>query len=179
MAEITLRRRLAILVALGIIRRRDRANGKRYARKGQGGEIAKAFGFVKDRPQPAAAEGNSPPRRSEANTSTDRRVAAQKPLAVRVGYGGRRQVDLSLPNISQNKSNAPIGVRARTPDSHCGPGVNSRWASPMRRAVLSGWQHQWSFDVSIPARPAPSGNAMSPPIPAKQFFAASTCCAEA
>ena len=45
MAENTLRRHLAILVALGIILRRDSPNGKRYARKGQGGEIAEAFGF--------------------------------------------------------------------------------------------------------------------------------------
>ena len=45
MAEKTLRRHLAILVKLGIILRRDSANGKRYARKGEGGEIAEAFGF--------------------------------------------------------------------------------------------------------------------------------------
>jgi replication initiation protein RepC len=45
MAENTLRRHLAILVALGIIIRRDSANGKRYARKGEGGEITEAFGF--------------------------------------------------------------------------------------------------------------------------------------
>jgi replication initiation protein RepC len=45
MAENTLRRHLAILVALGIILRRDSPNGKRYARKGQGGEIDEAFGF--------------------------------------------------------------------------------------------------------------------------------------
>ncbi len=45
MAEKTLRRHLAMLVALGIIIRRDSANGKRYARKGEGGEIAEAFGF--------------------------------------------------------------------------------------------------------------------------------------
>ncbi len=45
MAEKTLRRHLAILVALGIIIRRDSANGKRYARKGEGGEIKEAFGF--------------------------------------------------------------------------------------------------------------------------------------
>jgi hypothetical protein len=49
----------------------------------------------------------------------------------------------------------------------------------MQRGVLSGWQQQWSFDVSFLARPANRGNALSPPIRAKQFFAASTCCAEA
>ena len=41
----TLRRHLAALVDAGIIVRRDSPNGKRYARKGRNGEVAKAFGF--------------------------------------------------------------------------------------------------------------------------------------
>ena len=41
----TLRRHLAALVELGLIIRRDSPNGKRYARKGEGGEIEEAFGF--------------------------------------------------------------------------------------------------------------------------------------
>jgi replication initiation protein RepC len=41
----TLRRHLAVLVEAGVVIRRDSPNGKRYARKGQGGEIACAFGF--------------------------------------------------------------------------------------------------------------------------------------
>ena len=45
MAETSLRRHLAALVGSGLIIRRDSPNGKRYARKGQGGEIEKAFGF--------------------------------------------------------------------------------------------------------------------------------------
>jgi replication initiation protein RepC len=45
MAETSLRRHLAALVEAGLIIRRDSPNGKRYARKGQGGEIEKAFGF--------------------------------------------------------------------------------------------------------------------------------------
>ena len=45
MAPATLRRHLAALVDGGLIIRRDSPNGKRYARKGQGGEIALAFGF--------------------------------------------------------------------------------------------------------------------------------------
>jgi len=45
MAENTLRRHLATLVETGVIIRRDSPNGKRYARKGQGGEIETAFGF--------------------------------------------------------------------------------------------------------------------------------------
>jgi replication initiation protein RepC len=45
MAESTIRRHLATLVAHGLIIRRDSPNGKRYARRGQGGNIEKAFGF--------------------------------------------------------------------------------------------------------------------------------------
>lgn len=41
----TLRRHLAVLVDAGLLIRRDSPNGKRYARKGQGGEIELAFGF--------------------------------------------------------------------------------------------------------------------------------------
>jgi replication initiation protein RepC len=41
----TLRRQLAALVDAGLIVRRDSPNGKRYARKGRGGEITLAFGF--------------------------------------------------------------------------------------------------------------------------------------
>ncbi|HEY8065232.1 MAG TPA: plasmid replication protein RepC, partial [Methylosinus sp.] len=45
MAAATLRRHLACLVDAGLIIRRDSPNGKRFARKGQGGAIADAFGF--------------------------------------------------------------------------------------------------------------------------------------
>jgi replication initiation protein RepC len=45
MAPATLRRHLAALVDRGLIIRRDSPNGKRFARKGQGGAIAMAFGF--------------------------------------------------------------------------------------------------------------------------------------
>jgi replication initiation protein RepC len=41
----TMRRHLAVLVDAGLIVRRDSPNGKRYARKGRGGEIKRAFGF--------------------------------------------------------------------------------------------------------------------------------------
>lgn len=44
-APTTLRRHLAILVEAGIVIRRDSPNGKRYARRGSGGDIALAFGF--------------------------------------------------------------------------------------------------------------------------------------
>jgi replication initiation protein RepC len=45
MAPATLRRHLACLVEAGLIIRRDSANGKRFARRGQGGAIESAFGF--------------------------------------------------------------------------------------------------------------------------------------
>jgi replication initiation protein RepC len=45
MAPATLRRHLAVLVGCGLVIRRDSPNGKRYARKGQGGTIENAFGF--------------------------------------------------------------------------------------------------------------------------------------
>jgi replication initiation protein RepC len=45
MAPATLRRHLASLVEAGLIIRRDSPNGKRFARRGQGGEIEDAFGF--------------------------------------------------------------------------------------------------------------------------------------
>src|SRR5215472_14951944 len=45
MAPTTLRRQLRALVDTGLIVRRDSPNGKRFARKGRGGEIEMAFGF--------------------------------------------------------------------------------------------------------------------------------------
>lgn len=45
MTPATLRRHLAMLVDAGLIARKDSPNGKRYARRGKGGEIDEAFGF--------------------------------------------------------------------------------------------------------------------------------------
>jgi len=45
MSSATLRRHLANLVICGLIIRRDSPNGKRFARKGQGGAIEQAYGF--------------------------------------------------------------------------------------------------------------------------------------
>jgi len=45
MTPATLRRHLAMLVDAGLIARKDSPNGKRYARRGRGGEIDEAFGF--------------------------------------------------------------------------------------------------------------------------------------
>jgi replication initiation protein RepC len=45
MSSTTLRRHLAVLVDCGLVIRRDSPNGKRFARKGRGGEIEQAYGF--------------------------------------------------------------------------------------------------------------------------------------
>ena len=45
MPESTLRRHIAALVGAGLILRHDSPNGKRFARRGQGGQITRAFGF--------------------------------------------------------------------------------------------------------------------------------------
>lgn len=45
MSATTLRRHIAVLVDCGLVLRRDSPNGKRFARKGRGGEIEQAYGF--------------------------------------------------------------------------------------------------------------------------------------
>ncbi|MAS03719.1 MAG: replication initiation protein RepC [Ahrensia sp.] len=45
MSPATLRRHLARLVDCGLIIRRDSPNGKRFARKGRGGQVEQAYGF--------------------------------------------------------------------------------------------------------------------------------------
>ena len=45
MPATSLRRHLAVLVDCGLIIRRDSPNGKRFARKGRGGQIEQAYGF--------------------------------------------------------------------------------------------------------------------------------------
>lgn len=45
MPESTVRRHLAALVDCGLVIRRDSPNGKRFARRGEGGQVENAFGF--------------------------------------------------------------------------------------------------------------------------------------
>ena len=45
MSPSTLRRHVAALIEAGLLIRRDSPNGKRYARRGEGGQIQQAFGF--------------------------------------------------------------------------------------------------------------------------------------
>jgi replication initiation protein RepC len=65
MAENSLRRHLVTLVSFVLIIRRDSPNGKRYARRGQGGEIEEAFEFDLS-PLAACAEMVSHSREPEA-----------------------------------------------------------------------------------------------------------------
>lgn len=45
MAEQTIRRHLAALIAAGLLVRRDSPNGKRYARRSRAGDLSEAYGF--------------------------------------------------------------------------------------------------------------------------------------
>ncbi len=45
LSEAALRRHLAALVETGLVIRRDSPNGKRYVRRGEGGQVTQAFGF--------------------------------------------------------------------------------------------------------------------------------------
>lgn len=45
MTPATLRRHLSLLIEAGLIFRKDSPNGKRYARRGKGGQISEVFGF--------------------------------------------------------------------------------------------------------------------------------------
>jgi len=72
MAPATLRRHLACLVEAGLILRRDSPNGKRFARRGQDGEIEDAFGFDLT---PLVARAAEIERRAEEARSENRAVA--------------------------------------------------------------------------------------------------------
>ncbi|MGC4944580.1 plasmid replication protein RepC, partial [Kribbella sp. DT2] len=45
LSEAALRRHIAALAEAGLVIRRDSPNGKRYARRGEGGQVTQAFGF--------------------------------------------------------------------------------------------------------------------------------------
>jgi len=87
MAPATLRRNLAALVHAGLILRRDSPNGKRYARKGQGGEIEQAFGFDLTPLVVRAAEFE--------------RLAAEARAATKARYLLREEISLLRRDISQ------------------------------------------------------------------------------
>jgi replication initiation protein RepC len=87
MAPATLRRNLAALVHAGLILRRDSPNGKRYARKGQGGEIEQAFGFDLSPLVARAAEFD--------------RLAAEARAMAKASYLLREEISLLRRDISQ------------------------------------------------------------------------------
>ena len=45
LSDASLRRHLAVLIEAGLVIRRDSPNGKRFARRGEGGQLTHAFGF--------------------------------------------------------------------------------------------------------------------------------------
>ncbi len=81
MAPATLRRHIAMLIDAGLIIRRDSPNGKRFARRGQGGEIEDAFGF----------DLTPADRARQRNRKSRRRSARREPrhgLVARENYAG-------------------------------------------------------------------------------------------
>ena len=97
MAPATLRRHLAWLVEAGLIIRRDSPNGKRFARRGQGGEIESAFGFDLTPLVARAAEIENLAEEVRAENQSDRAAAREDHAAAarhrqddRDRHGGRR-----------------------------------------------------------------------------------------
>lgn len=87
MAPATLRRNLAALVQAGLVIRRDSPNGKRYARKGEGGQIEQAFGFDLSPLVARAAEFE--------------KLAAEARAAAKARYLLREEISLLRRDISQ------------------------------------------------------------------------------
>ncbi|MEK4035919.1 plasmid replication protein RepC [Methylocystis sp. IM2] len=96
MAPATLRRHLASLVEAGLIIRRDSPNGKRFARKGQGGEIEDAYGFdlapllarsaeIEQRAEAARAEARAMALLREKITLARRDIAKMTALGMEEG----------------------------------------------------------------------------------------------
>lgn len=95
--EKTLRRHLAALVEAGLVIRRDSPNGKRYARKGEGGQIVQAFGFdlaplVSRAAELATAAACIEADRRAERVARERLTLARRDLAKLVTYGRERGV---------------------------------------------------------------------------------------
>jgi replication initiation protein RepC len=99
MAPATLRRHLACLVDAGLIIRRDSPNGKRFARRGQGGAIADAFGFdltplvaraaeIENLAEEVRAENRAVARLREKITLTRRDIAKMIATGIEEGLPG-------------------------------------------------------------------------------------------
>ncbi|MGE5368463.1 MAG: plasmid replication protein RepC [Chloroflexota bacterium] len=128
MAPATLRRHLACLVDTGLIIRRDSANGKRFARRGQGGEIADAFGFdltplvaraseIENLAEEVRAENRAIALLRERITLTRRDVAKMIEMAIEEAIPGdwedrHRRYALLSGRYARNLSRAELGALA-------------------------------------------------------------------
>jgi replication initiation protein RepC len=98
MAPATLRRNLAALVQAGLVIRRDSPNGKRYARKGEGGQVEQAFGFDLS---PLAARATE-----------FEKLAGEARAAAKARYLLREEISLLRRDISQT---ILLGLEERLP----------------------------------------------------------------
>jgi hypothetical protein len=173
-------RRLAVLVDASLIVARDSPNDKRCAREGRAGELDTALGFnlspfiTRADEFKAFAEDIRPEERAlklvRERITTPCVFARDAKAGEKPAFPSRTFLKIFFHPHRRSRREPGQSLRAQR---RFALGI----ANAARRAL--GMATQWSFDVSFLARPAPCGNAPSPPSPAKQFFAASTCCAEA
>ena len=136
MAPATLRRHLAVLVDCGLLIRRDSPNGKRYARKGQGGVIETAFGFDLT---PLVARAAEFERLAEAARAERRAylvvregiTLVRRDIAKMIAAGAEEGVRWRLARVSgglsgPRKKNTPDGHQGRTRAVAGRVGVSSR-----------------------------------------------------
>ena len=116
MAETTLRRHLAALVAAGLIIRRDSPNGKRYARRGRGEEPGQAFGFdltplVARAEEFAALEAAIERERRAAALARERVSILRRDIAKMIATGLEEGVLADWPRLNR----AFVALSARLP----------------------------------------------------------------
>src|SRR5512139_2461515 len=128
MAPATLRRHIAMLVEAGLIIRRDSPNGKRFARRGQGGEIEDAFGLdltpliaraseIENLAEEVRAENRAIALLRERITLTRRDVAKMIEMAIEEAIPGdwedrHRRYALLSGRYARNLSRAELGALA-------------------------------------------------------------------
>ena len=100
----TLRRQLAVLVECGLILRRDSPNGKRYARKGRGGEITQAFGFdlgpiVSRADEFEHLAETIRAERRELEAARERITLCRRDIAKMIATGVEENIDADWPSI--------------------------------------------------------------------------------
>jgi replication initiation protein RepC len=127
MAPATLRRHIAMLVDAGLIIRRDSPNGKRFARRGQGGEIEDAFGFDLT---PLIARATEIENLAEEVRAENRAMAL---LREKITLARRDIVKMIETGMEQG---VPGDWEARHSDYHA---LASRHARRMTRTDLEAW----------------------------------------